>query len=76
MSAATASMVAAPIASGSSVVFNNGGLRVNMVASPRSARPLAIRAYGAPAGEPGTGKDERVCSLICLVDVRKVLVHA
>jgi hypothetical protein len=57
MSSAT-SLVApqATIASSSSVVFNNGALRVNMVASRRSARPsLAIRA----AGEPGTGKDER-----------------
>ena len=63
----TASTLVAPkvavVSSGSSVVFNNGGLRVNMVASRRSVMPsLAIRAYGAPAGEPGTGKDERVMS--------------
>jgi hypothetical protein len=65
MSAAT-SLVApqATIASSSSVVFNNGALRVNMVASRRSARPsLAIRA----AGEPGTGKDERVDTFFKIV---------
>jgi hypothetical protein len=45
------------LASGSSVAFNNGGVRTNMVASRRSAaaRMVTVRA----AGEPGTGKDER-----------------
>jgi hypothetical protein len=44
----TASMVvvapnAAQLASGSSVAFNNGGVRTNLVMSRRSARPLTVR---------------------------------
>jgi len=61
MNAATMMSVATPtqLSSGASVAFNNGGLRMNMIASRRSAQPLRIRAYGPPAGTPGTGKDER-----------------
>jgi len=61
MNAATVMSVATPtqLSSSSSVAFNNGGLRMNMMASRRSAQPLTIRAYGPPAGTPGTGKDER-----------------
>lgn len=57
MSAAT--MMVTPstkLSFGSSVAFNsNGSLRINMIPSRQSARPLTIRA----AGEPSTGKDER-----------------
>lgn len=55
----SSTMIVAPqaLSSGSAVAFNNGGLRTNLNMAPMRRRSLIVRA----AGEPGTGKDERVC---------------